>query len=85
MYGAKEWTRPCPSHVICSVLKSLDDTAFCKAMPQEDPFTASGEQPIAAPGSGSPTAQTDGTKTPSQNTPTTQQNTEKKTAIPKLP
>eukprot|EP00466_Bigelowiella_natans_P003582 jgi/Bigna1/73290/fgenesh1_pg.23_\ len=33
VYEAKEWTKPCPSHVICT---SLDK--YCKELPPEDPF-----------------------------------------------
>jgi hypothetical protein len=37
-YQAKEWIKPCPSHVICSVLKSLAVKEFCPALAMEDPF-----------------------------------------------
>lgn len=29
-YEAKEWVKPCPSHVMCSVMKSLEEKKFCK-------------------------------------------------------
>jgi len=38
VYGAKEWVKPCPSHVMCSVLKDLSDQPFCAPMPMENPF-----------------------------------------------
>eukprot|EP00466_Bigelowiella_natans_P004876 jgi/Bigna1/90703/estExt_fgenesh1_pg.C_770019 len=38
IYQAKEWIKPCPSHVMCSALKMLDDKEFCKPMKMEDPF-----------------------------------------------
>lgn len=38
VYRAKEWIKPCPSHVMCSVLKNLDGEPFCQALPMEDPF-----------------------------------------------
>jgi len=38
-YKAKEWVKPCPSHVICSVLKNLENEPFCQPLPMEDPFT----------------------------------------------
>lgn len=28
-YQSKEWVKPCPSHVMCSVLKDFDGSAFC--------------------------------------------------------
>lgn len=37
-YNAKEWIEPCPSHVLCAVLKGLDTKEFCTALPMEDPF-----------------------------------------------
>ena len=40
MYNSKEWVKPCPSHVMCSVLKKLDNTPFCPPLPMEDPFAA---------------------------------------------
>jgi len=38
IYQAKEWIKPCPSHVMCSVLKNLKSAPFCKPMPMENPF-----------------------------------------------
>jgi len=38
IYQAKEWIKPCPSHVMCSVLKNLSNAPFCTPMPMEDPF-----------------------------------------------
>jgi hypothetical protein len=38
IYQAKEWIKPCPSHVMCSVLKNLSNKPFCTPMPMEDPF-----------------------------------------------
>jgi hypothetical protein len=38
IYNAKEWVKPCPSHVMCTVLKKLDNQPFCKPLPMEDPF-----------------------------------------------
>jgi len=38
IYQAKEWNKPCPSHVMCSVLKNLSNAPFCTPMPMEDPF-----------------------------------------------
>jgi len=41
IYQAKEWVKPCPSHVMCSVLQDLSGNPFCTAMPMEDPFKES--------------------------------------------
>ena len=38
IYQAKEWIKPCPSHVMCSVLKNLSNKPFCTPMPMENPF-----------------------------------------------
>jgi len=38
IYGAREWIKPCPSHVMCAQLKDLEGNPFCPAMPMEDPF-----------------------------------------------
>lgn len=38
VYQAKEWVKPCPSHVMCSVLQDLEGKAFCKPTKMEDPF-----------------------------------------------
>ena len=38
VYGAREWIKPCPSHVMCSTLQDLSGNPFCKAMPMENPF-----------------------------------------------
>jgi hypothetical protein len=38
IYQSKEWIKPCPSHVMCSVLKDLSAKPFCPALPMEDPF-----------------------------------------------
>jgi hypothetical protein len=38
IYGAREWIKPCPSHVMCSTLQDLAGQPFCKAMAMEDPF-----------------------------------------------
>jgi hypothetical protein len=40
VYNAKEWVSPCPTHVMCAVLKDLKGNEFCQALPQEDPFAA---------------------------------------------
>jgi len=40
IYQSKEWIKPCPSHVMCSVLKDLASQPFCPALPMEDPFKA---------------------------------------------
>lgn len=32
------WIKPCPSHVMCSVLKDLSAAPFCPALPMENPF-----------------------------------------------
>lgn len=40
IYGAREWIKPCPSHVMCSTLQDLSGQPFCKPMPMEDPFAA---------------------------------------------
>jgi len=40
IYQSKEWIKPCPSHVMCSVLKDLASNPFCPALPMEDPFKA---------------------------------------------
>jgi len=38
IYQSKEWIKPCPSHVMCSVLKDLAAKPFCPALPMENPF-----------------------------------------------
>jgi len=38
IYQSKEWIKPCPSHVMCSVLKNLSNKPFCEPLPMEDPF-----------------------------------------------
>jgi len=38
IYNAKEWVKPCPSHVMCTVLKQLNNEPFCKPLPMENPF-----------------------------------------------
>jgi len=38
IYQSKEWVKPCPSHVMCTVLKTLQNKSFCKPLPMEDPF-----------------------------------------------
>lgn len=38
IYQSKEWIKPCPSHVMCSVLKDLSAAPFCPALPMENPF-----------------------------------------------
>jgi len=38
IYQSKEWIKPCPSHVMCSVLKDLAAAPFCPALPMENPF-----------------------------------------------
>jgi len=43
IYQSKEWIKPCPSHVMCSVLKDLSAEPFCPALPMEDPFSAGAE------------------------------------------
>jgi len=40
IYQSKEWIKPCPSHVMCSVLKDLSANPFCPALPMENPFAA---------------------------------------------
>jgi len=40
IYQSKEWIKPCPSHVMCSVLKDLSAEPFCPALPMENPFEA---------------------------------------------
>jgi hypothetical protein len=40
IYQAKEWVKPCPSHVMCAVLKTLNNQPFCPALPMENPFEA---------------------------------------------
>lgn len=52
IYQSKEWIKPCPSHVMCSVLKDLSAAPFCPALPMENPFidaaaAAGGEEPVA--------------------------------------
>jgi len=42
IYQSKEWIKPCPSHVMCSVLKDLASNPFCPALPMEDPFKDAG-------------------------------------------
>jgi len=49
VYNSKEWIKPCPSHVMCSILKDLRDVPFCPAMPMEDPFSL----PLPVPGGAS--------------------------------
>jgi len=44
IYQSKEWIKPCPSHVMCSVLKDLSAAPFCPALPMENPFAAGGDQ-----------------------------------------
>jgi len=48
IYQSKEWIKPCPSHVMCSVLKDLASKPFCPALPMENPFKAEGEEGAAA-------------------------------------
>jgi len=43
IYQSKEWIKPCPSHVMCSVLKDLSAAPFCPALPMENPFAAGGD------------------------------------------
>jgi len=43
IYQSKEWIKPCPSHVMCSVLKDLSAEPFCPALPMENPFGAGEE------------------------------------------
>ena len=42
IYQAKEWVRPCPSHVVCTVLKDLTNNPFCKPLAMENPFVSDG-------------------------------------------
>jgi len=42
IYQSKEWIKPCPSHVMCSVLKDLSAEPFCPALPMENPFADAG-------------------------------------------
>jgi len=42
IYQSKEWIKPCPSHVMCSVLKDLSAEPFCPALPMENPFAEAG-------------------------------------------
>jgi len=48
IYQAKEWVKPCPSHVMCAVLKQPAASAtsppkgFCQALPMENPFKGAG-------------------------------------------
>jgi len=42
IYQSKEWIKPCPSHVMCSVLKDLSAAPFCPALPMENPFAEGG-------------------------------------------
>lgn len=49
IYRAKEWIKPCPSHVMCSVLKDLNGKSFCDPLPMENPF-APAVDPLAAAG-----------------------------------
>jgi len=42
IYQSKEWIKPCPSHVMCSVLKDLSAEPFCPALPMENPFAEGG-------------------------------------------
>lgn len=83
IYQAKEWVKPCPSHVMCTVLKTLDNTPFCKPLPMEDPFKdeASGGGATngggAAPATGAQQTTTSPARTTQQTTtspvkPTTQ-------------
>jgi len=39
IYNSKEWVKPCPSHVMCSVLEDLQKNPFCSPLPMEDPFS----------------------------------------------
>jgi len=50
VYNSKEWIKPCPSHVMCSILKDLRDVPFCPAMPMEDPFSLPPPGPAGASG-----------------------------------
>jgi len=43
IYQSKEWIKPCPSHVMCSVLKDLSAEPFCPALPMENPFEGGSE------------------------------------------
>lgn len=54
IYQAKEWVKPCPSHVQCTVLKMLNNAPFCEPLPMEDPFVNDG---AAAGGGGAPGGQ----------------------------
>jgi len=51
IYNAKEWVKPCPSHVMCSVLRDLKDSPFCAPLPMEDPFST-GEDAGGSGGAG---------------------------------
>jgi len=44
IYQSKEWIKPCPSHVMCSVLKDLSAEPFCPALPMENPFEEGGSE-----------------------------------------
>lgn len=37
-YLTKEWLNPCPSHVICNTMRSVDNKPFCQALEVQDPF-----------------------------------------------
>jgi len=57
VYDAREWVKPCPSHVICAEMKTLAQTPFCVALPMENPFgtgpdASGGAKGGAAGGSG---------------------------------
>ena len=57
IYGAKEWVKPCPSHIQCSVLKNLKNHPFCYPMPMEDPFKREpAHTGLGGPGEGEGTA-----------------------------
>jgi hypothetical protein len=38
LYEAKEWIKPCPSHVICSNINGEDKKSLCDVLPPENPF-----------------------------------------------
>lgn len=38
VYQSKEWIKPCPTHVICSVIKGLSQEPFCPPLAMENPF-----------------------------------------------
>lgn len=45
VYQSKEWIKPCPTHVICSVIQDLQGKPFCKALPMENPFAEAAAPP----------------------------------------